>query len=108
MPLLNICAVTRNKKTIQIGLSVLNGEKEHNYAWAITAFREFMHKHSIKEPITIVTDRELALMNSLDVSFPQSTHILCIWHVNMNILANCRKFSPKDKQVANAIVPEPK
>ena len=75
MPLLNICAVTGNKKTIQIGLCFLNGEKEHNYTWAMTAFREFMCKYSIGEPITIVTDRELALMNCLDISFPQSTHI---------------------------------
>jgi hypothetical protein len=67
-----------------------------------------MHKHGIREPITIVTDKELALMNCLDVSFLQSMHILCIWHVNINILANCRKFFLKDKQVANTIVLDPK
>jgi transposase-like protein len=108
MPLLNICAVTGNKKTVQIGLCFLSGEKEHNYAWAITAFREFLAKYNISDPITIVTDRELALMNCLDSAFPNSTHILCIWHVNMNILANCRKLFPKDKQVANNIIPDPK
>jgi MULE transposase-like protein len=66
MPLLNICAVTGNKKTIQVGLCFLSGEKEGDYAWAVTAFQELMTEHSIREPTTIVTDRELALMNCLD------------------------------------------
>ena len=97
MLLLNICAVTGNKKTVQIRLCFLSREKEHNYAWAITAFREFLAKYNISDPITIVTDRELALINFLDSAFLNSTHILCIWHVNMNILSNCRKLFLKDK-----------
>ena len=108
MPLLNICTVTGNKKTIQVGLCFLSGEKEGNYAWAMIAFRKVMIKHGIGEPTTIVTDRELALMNTLEDLFPESPHILCIWHVNMNILVNCRKHFPKDAQVENIVVPNPK
>ena len=46
----------------------------------------------IKQPLSIVTDRELALMKAIDILFPQSSHILCRWHVNMNVLAKCKKF----------------
>ena len=50
---------------------------------------------NIPDPLSIVTDRELALMNALDTYLPNSNHLLCMWHVNMNILANCRKhFRP--------------
>jgi len=35
-------------------------------------------------------------MNALDKIFPGVVHILCTWHVNMNILATCRKHFPKD------------
>jgi hypothetical protein len=113
MPLLNICAVTGNKQTIQVGLCFLSGEKRDHYVRAMTAFRETMEKHKVPPPITIVTDRELALMNCLDDAFPESAHILCIWHANMNILANCRKHFPKDQQVVNqrgpmTIIPDPK
>jgi hypothetical protein len=38
MPLLNICTVTGNKKTIQIALYFLSGEKEASYAWPMQAF----------------------------------------------------------------------
>lgn len=40
----------------------------------------------------IVSDREIALMNSLNIVFPSSTHVLCIWHINKNILAKCKKY----------------
>ena len=97
IPLLNICSVTSNKKTIQIALCFLNGEKKEDYEWAIQCFKELLTKYGIIAPIIFITDRELALMGALDLKFPDSAHILCTWHVNMNILANCRKHFPKDK-----------
>lgn len=101
MLLLNICAVARDKKTIQIGLCFLSGEKKPNYTWAIAAFQEMMEKHGILPLATFVTERELVLINTLDDLFLESLHILCIWHMNMNILANCRKHFPKDKPNLN-------
>jgi hypothetical protein len=56
MPLLNICAVTGNKKTIQIALCFLSGEKEASYDWAIKCLRELMEKMGIQCPILVVTD----------------------------------------------------
>jgi hypothetical protein len=50
-----------------------------------------MFKESIEKPTVTITDRELALMASLDILFPSSRHILCRWHVNMNVLAKCKK-----------------
>ena len=38
MPLLNFCAVTGNRKTIQVALYFLSGEKEVDYARPIGAF----------------------------------------------------------------------
>jgi hypothetical protein len=97
MPLLNICAVTGSKKTIQIALCFLSGEKEGSYQWAMECLQELQEKMGISAPVLIVTDRETALMKALDSVFPESVHLLCTWHVNMNILANCRKHFPKDQ-----------
>jgi len=79
-------------------------------------FGDIMTHYEIPEPDTWVTDRELALMNTLDCLFPEGEHLLCTWHVNMNILANCRKYYPADlkdpskKTLANpqVYVPDPK
>src|SRR5438034_3941787 len=82
MPLLNLCAVTGNRKTVQVALCFLSGEKKEDYDWAMAQFRILMRDHDIPEPVSIVTDRELALMNTLDEIFKKSNHILCTWHVN--------------------------
>ena len=34
------------------------------------------------------------MINSIDTFLPQSSHILCRWHVNMNVLAKTKKFFP--------------
>lgn len=94
MPLLNICAITGNNKVIQVGVSFLSGEKQADYNWAICQVRQIMAKNTIEEPFSIVTDRELALIKCLDTQFPKSQHILCRWHVNMNVLAKTKKFFP--------------
>ena len=50
-----------------------------------------MVQNSIEEPISIVTDRELALINCIESLFTKSIHLLCRWHVNMNVLAKVKK-----------------
>jgi hypothetical protein len=47
------------------------------------------------------------MINTLDILFPDSIHILCTWHVNMNILANYQKYFSANKRHNNAITPDP-
>ncbi|RFU34331.1 hypothetical protein B7463_g2029, partial [Scytalidium lignicola] len=94
LPLLNICAITGGNKVIQFGLVFLSDETEKSYDWALNRLGEVMKQHCIQEPLSIVTDREVALMNSIDTYFPNSFHSLCRWHVNMNILAKTKRFFP--------------
>jgi hypothetical protein len=106
MPLLNIYIVTGNNIVIQVGLAFLFGEKEVDYKWAIDWIRNLIAQHSIEEPSSIVTDRELALIKCLD-QFPASQYILCRWHVNMNILANTKKWFPAPVRVDGVIQRHP-
>ncbi|CAN6718572.1 unnamed protein product [Malus baccata var. baccata] len=41
-------------------------------------------------PMVIITDRELALMNAIRIVFPSTSNLLCVWHIEKNILANCK------------------
>jgi hypothetical protein len=69
------------------------GKTEPNYSWALEKFK---HINKIS-PKVIVTDRELALMNSLDKVFPGCQNLLCIWHINKNIVAKCKPIiTPKN------------
>jgi hypothetical protein len=75
MPLLNICAITGNNMVIQVGLVFLSGEKESDHDWAMDYIWDIMTEHSIEAPSSIVTDRDLALIKSLNTHISQQeTH----------------------------------
>ena len=82
----------------------LSGEKETDYDWATDYIRDIMAEHSIEEPSSIVTDRELALIKCLNTRFPGSGHILCRWHVNMNVLAKTKKWFPAPIRDASGVI----
>ncbi|RKF56345.1 Protein FAR-RED ELONGATED HYPOCOTYL 3, partial [Golovinomyces cichoracearum] len=91
MPLVNICGSSGNNMTPQFALAFLSGEKEEDYTWTLQAFEELRLQEGIPSSRCFVTDRELALLNSLNALFPQIDHILCRWHVNMNVVAKTKK-----------------
>ncbi|RFU27819.1 hypothetical protein B7463_g8517, partial [Scytalidium lignicola] len=94
MPLLNICAITGGNKVVQVGVAFLSNESEKSYKWVLSQLQEMMQLHQIQQPYSIITDRELALIKAIDSLFLKSIHILCRWHVNMNILAKTKKYFP--------------
>ena len=94
MPLLNISAITSGKQVIQVAIVFLTKEREGDYNWVLECFQELILKESIEKPTITITDKELALIASLNVLFPSSHHILCYWHINMNILAKYKKHFP--------------
>ena len=97
MPLLNICGVTGNNMTPQIAMAFLSGEKDVDYGWGMDCFDQLLKEFGIEYPKCFVTDRELALMSTLDRIYPSSDHILCRWHINMNVVAKCKKhFKTKE------------
>ncbi|TPX75717.1 hypothetical protein CcCBS67573_g03038 [Chytriomyces confervae] len=92
MLLLNIVGITATFETFNAGFafnagfSFLCAETEAEYAWALKAFS------AVVVPAVIVTNRELSLMNAIKTGFPSLQNLLCIWHINKNIVANCKKL----------------
>ncbi|KAI1002852.1 hypothetical protein K3495_g5350 [Podosphaera aphanis] len=107
MPLLNICGVTGGNKVIQLGLVFLSSEKENDYSWVLQQLRQIMILEAIRAPLSIVTDREHAFMKSLEVHFSDTPHLLCRWHVNMNVLAKSKKYFPKPTKKGDSCVKSP-
>jgi hypothetical protein len=88
LPLLNIVGITATYHSFNAGFCFLRQETKVDYQWALN---EFKMKCSVS-PKAIVTDRELALMNALSEVFPSTKNILCIWHINKNLVAKCKHF----------------
>ena len=99
MPLLNMVGSTGMNTTFQIAVSFQRGETEDDYMFSLENLSKLLspgHK-----PKVFVIDRELSLYNALKKMFSRSSIILCRWHVNKNILTNCRSSFPSDNDNAN-------
>lgn len=97
MPLLSICGVSPLRKSFQIAAVFLEGEAEEQYAWALETLHVYYHEKRCPQPTVIITDRDLGLINALKASptYREIPHLLCRWHVNMNVLAKTKKYFPK-------------
>ncbi|KAG5742853.1 hypothetical protein H9Q72_014522, partial [Fusarium xylarioides] len=99
MPLFNICGVTSTNKTFQVAAVFLSGETEAQYSWAIVMLYRLLLESKIPMPKVTVTDRDIALMNAFSRHpvLDKVPHILCRWHINMNVLAKTKQYFPKAK-----------
>ena len=87
VPLLSIIRITATYSSFFVAFAFLQTETQESYQWVLEELRRTCTDIS---PSAIVTDRELALINELEVSFPESKHVLCRWHISNNILAKCK------------------
>jgi MULE transposase domain len=89
-------------KVIQVAVIFIRQERIIDYTWALQYLRDIMNENTILDPVSIITDRELALIRTIQTQFPNSQHLLCQWHVSMNILAKTKGFFPRPV-VANGV-----
>ena len=88
MPLLDIIGVSCFNTSFYSWFAFLQKEDKDSYAWALTTFKKFLGDEN--QPSVIMMDRELALMNAIKDVFPSTTSLLCVWHINKNVFANCK------------------
>lgn len=88
MPLLHIIGINSSNKSFSIALCFMPSEKKANYVWALEQLVISLDQVS---PSVLLTDNEQALINAITQVFPNSTHLLCSWHIFKNIQLHCRK-----------------
>ncbi|KAL5161690.1 PKS-NRPS hybrid synthetase [Glycine soja] len=91
LPLLDFVGVTPMTMTFSAGFAYLEAERVNNIAWALERFRGLFLSND-RLPLVIVTDRDLALMNAVKTVFPESTNLLCRFHINKNVKAKCKSL----------------
>ncbi|KAL6567452.1 hypothetical protein OROGR_001120 [Orobanche gracilis] len=89
MPLLEIVGISSFNSSFQSCFAFLRSEEEADYVWALIRFERILG--SSQHPSVIATDRKFALLGAIGHVFPKTTHLLCVWHIQKNILANCKK-----------------
>ena len=76
LSLLEIVGVTCTRLSFSAGFAFLSSEKEKNFKWALQKIRVSLLT-SYVGPKVIVCDRDLALMNAINIVFPKATNLLC-------------------------------
>ncbi|XP_068492204.1 uncharacterized protein [Phaseolus vulgaris] len=71
------------------GTHFTTDEKEKNFIWALQKFRGSLLTSHVG-PEVIVCDRDLALMNAINIVFPKARNLLCRFHINKNVKAKCK------------------
>ncbi|KAI5667019.1 hypothetical protein M9H77_16872 [Catharanthus roseus] len=90
MPLLEIIGITSFNTSFYSCFAFFRKEGHEDYLWALGAFSKMLG-HGIY-PFVIVTDRELALMKAIWVGFPMASNLLCVLHIEKNILSKCKAY----------------
>jgi transposase-like protein len=76
---------------------LISREDEQEYLYALESFKNCFGI----SPKVFLTDKEDALRNAISVVFPEAKNLLCIWHINKNILKNCLNKFYKREQFDN-------
>jgi transposase-like protein len=77
-------------QTCYIAFAFIRDEKQSIYEAVLKCLAEAYNRLNLQYPQTILTDKELALINSINTVFPRAQTIICIWHIQMNLLTKAR------------------
>jgi len=70
LPLLEIVGVTFTDLTFSAGFVLMSTKHENNFTWALQKLRGLFFRGDVY-PTVIISDRDLALMNVIEVVFPE-------------------------------------
>lgn len=80
-----ICApfvgVNHHWKNVLLGCAFLLDESTKSF---VCLFETFLESMGNKHLITIFTDEDKAMANTIEIVFPQTRHRLCTWHIAKN------------------------
>ncbi len=90
MPLVNIVGMTGQNRSFFTGNMFIPGEKEKNYKLVFYTIRKIYDNYGILYPSIFITDACPTEIAAIKCIFPNINYILCIWHINCNILTKLK------------------
>ncbi len=78
-------------KTFYVVFCFMTKEKQNDYVWVLQQLKHLYQKLKFSDLTIFVTDMKRELMNDRFLIFSDANHLLCTWHINNNVLINCKK-----------------
>ena len=92
MPLCIITKVTPLNITYYVAFAFLSVETVDDYHLVLSAVKKLYEFLDIPDPKVIVTDADPSIIRAILEEFPLASHLLCLWHMNKSVMANCKKL----------------
>ena len=61
------------------------------YSWTLEQLKELYRLSQISVSSVIITDCETELISIMKIVYSEINHLFCVWHINNNVLTQCRK-----------------
>ena len=90
MPLCIITEVTVMNTFFYVEFVFLFFEIIDDYVFVLNTLRKILRELSISDSHVILIDCEVECINAIESVFSNTKHALCLWHVNKNVLSNCK------------------
>lgn len=84
-PFVIFSGVNHHNQTIVFGTGIVISETEETYVWLLEQLLSAMNG---KQPLSVITDGDLAMKNAIKRVFPNAHHRLCAWHLLRNASTN--------------------
>ncbi|XP_057452554.1 protein FAR1-RELATED SEQUENCE 5-like [Lotus japonicus] len=96
IPLLEMVGMTSIGFTYTIAFGYTCNEREAEVTWTLQKLRGLILREEDMSKV-IITDRDQALMNAVEATFPTTTHLLCQFHISMCMKEKCKlTIQPKE------------
>jgi hypothetical protein len=96
MPLLHIIGLSPSNSSYSIAFCFMQNEQEESYKWTLQTFFSWLDPLPFS-PV-LCTDRDLALVGAIKSIYPRSPHLLCVWHINKNVLAKTKQYFSSNEE----------
>ena len=81
------CTTNANGMTVIVACSLLVQETIEDFEWVFKSLQDASNGHA---PRVVLTDGDQAMAYALKSTWPNITHLLCLWHFAQNVVKNLK------------------
>jgi hypothetical protein len=78
-------------KIFYVAFCFMTKKKQNDYVWVLEQLKRLYQQLQFSDSTILLTNMKKDLMNDCRLIFLESNHLLCLWHINNNVLINCKK-----------------
>ena len=82
MTLFDIIGIDSDGKTVLLGQALLDSKDTEAYEWVFEQLKQLLPGLT---PIAIMSDGDPAIAAAVKLVFPETQHLLCIWHLESEL-----------------------